>query len=165
MTERLDRGLIDFAALIEPIDMSKYDFLRLPQPDTWGVLMRMDHPLAGLEQIRPEDLLGVSLIASRQMEQENGLSGWLGYGYEKLQVMATGNLVNTLALAVEEGVGCLLTLDRLVDLSGTRKLCFRPLEPKVQSWMYLVWKKYQVFTSAAEVFIRELRAGLEGKRQ
>ena len=165
LTERLDRRLIDFAALIEPIDMSKYDFLRLPQPDTWGVLMRMDHPLAGLEQIRPEDLLGVSLIASRQMEQENGLSGWLGYGYEKLQVMATGNLVNTLALAVEEGVGCLLTLDRLVDLSGTRKLCFRPLEPKVQSWMYLVWKKYQVFTSAAEVFIRELRAGLEGKRQ
>ena len=160
VTERLDRGLIDFGTLIEPIDMSKYDYLRLPRPDTWGVLMRKEHPLASLKCIRPEDLQDVPMITSRQMEQEDGLSGWLGHGGETLRVVATGNLVNTLVLAVEEGVGCLLTLDRLVDLSGERNLCFRPLEPKLESWMYLAWKKYQVFTNAAEVFIRELKNSL-----
>ena len=80
VTERLDRGLIDFGTLIEPIDMSKYDYLRLPRPDTWGVLMRKEHPLASLKCIRPEDLQDVPMITSRQMEQEDGLSGWLGHG-------------------------------------------------------------------------------------
>ncbi len=155
VTDRLDRGLIDFGTLIEPIDISKYDYLRLPRPDTWGVLMRKDHPLAALAHIRPADLRGVPVITSRQMEGEDGLSGWLGG--EALEVVATGNLVNTLTLAVEEGVGCLLTLDQLVDLSGGRNLCFRPLEPRLESWMYLAWKKYQVFSSAAEVFVEELK--------
>lgn len=157
VTERLDRGLIDFGTLIEPIDMSRYDDLRLPRPDTWGVLMRKDHPLAALERIRPEHLRDVPLISSRQMTGEDGLSGWLGYDHEKLHIVATGNLVNTLVLAVEEGMGCLLTLDQLVPLSGDTQLCFRPLEPKLESWMYLAWKKYQVFTSAAEVFLKQLR--------
>ena len=161
VTDRLDRGLVDFATLIEPIDMSKYDYLRLPRPDTWGVLMRKDHPLARLDCIRPDDLRGVPLIASRQMEQENGLAGWLGYGYEKLQVVATGNLVNTLALAAEEGMGCVFTLDQLVDLTGTRELCFRPLEPRLKSWMYLAWKKYQVFPPAAEIFLNCLKQALQ----
>ena len=75
-------------------------------------------------------------------------------------MVATGNLVNTLVLAVEEGMGYLFTLDKLVDLSGSRSLCFRPLEPRLESWMYLAWKKYQVFTRAAEVFVRELKRGL-----
>lgn len=135
VTDRLDQGLIDFGTLIEPFDVGKYDYLRLPSPDTWGLLMRRDHPLARLTRIRPEDLPGVPLIASRQLEGEDGLSGWLGYGYEKLRVVATGNLVNTLVLAVEEGMGCLFTLDKLVDLSGSRSLCFRPLEPRLESWM------------------------------
>lgn len=160
VTERLDRGLIDFGTLIEPIDMSKYDYLRLPRPDTWGVLMRKDHPLARLERIRPEDLRAARLISSRQMTEEDGLSGWLGRGHETLRVMVTGNLVNTLVLAVEEGVGCLLTLDQLVTLPENSGLCFRPLEPKLESWMYLAWKKYQVFTSAAEVFLRQLKQSL-----
>ena len=160
VTEQLDRGLIDFGTLIEPIDISKYDYLRLPRPDTWGVLMRRDHPLARLERIRPSELKNVPLITSRQMEGEDGLSGWLGQGGEPLRVVATGNLVNTLVLAVEEGVGCLLTLDGLVDITGERNLCFRPLEPKLASWMYLAWKKYQVFSSPAEVFIRQLKRNL-----
>lgn len=160
VTERLDRGLIDFGTLIEPFDISRYDYLRLPRPDTWGVIVRGDHPLARLERIRPEDLRDVPVIVSRQMAQEDGLSGWLGHSGDKLRVVVTGNLVNTLVLAVEEGVGCLLTLDRLVDVSGDRGLCFRPLEPRLESWMYIAWKKYQVFTSAAEVFMDALKHDL-----
>lgn len=158
--ERLDRGLIDFGTLLEPIDMSKYDYLRLPWRDAWGLLLRQDHPLARLDRIRPEDLRDVPLISSRQMTCEDGLSGWLGYDRQQLRVVATGNLVNTLVMAVEEGVGCLLTLDKLVSFPSDRNLCFRPLEPRLESWMYLVWKKYQAFSSAAEVFIRQLKQSL-----
>ncbi len=76
MTEQLDRGLIDFGTLIEPIDLRKYDSLHLPRPDIWGVLMRKDHPLSRLSRIRPEDLRPIPLICSRQMTGEDGLSGW-----------------------------------------------------------------------------------------
>lgn len=160
VTDRLDRGLIDFGTLIEPMDISRYDSLRLPRPDTWGVLMRRDHPLAALDRIRPEDLRGVRVIASRQLEGEDGLAGWLGRGREGMQVVATGNLINTMAMAAEEDVGCVITLDDLVDLSGDRNLCFRPLEPRLESWMYLAWKKYQVFSPAAEVFLETLKKRL-----
>lgn len=162
VTERLDRGLIDFGTLIEPIDLSKYDSIRLPRPDIWGLLLRKDHPLAQKEVIRPGDLLNTPLIASRQLMDENGLSGWLGYNYEKLHVVATGNLVNNLRLLAEEGVGCVITLDGIINLSGESPLCFRPLSPKMESWMYLAWKKYQVFSPAAEVFLHALQnASLE----
>ena len=103
--DRLDRGLIDFGTLIEPIDMGKYEFLRLPRPDVWGVLMRQDDPLAELERIQPSDLRNVPLMISRQMAQEGGLSGWLGYGSEELKVVATGNLSHTLAMVVEGASG------------------------------------------------------------
>ncbi len=44
VSERLDKGLIDFGIFIEPFDLSKYDHLRLPLYDTWGVIMRKDSP-------------------------------------------------------------------------------------------------------------------------
>jgi len=157
VTERLDRGLIDFGTLIEPIDLSKYDSLRLPRPDVWGLLLRKDHPLARKEAIRPADLPGIPLIASRQLINENGLSGWLGYSCEKLRIVATGNLLNNLRLLAEEGVGCVITLDRIIHLSEDSPLCFRPFAPRLESWMYLAWKKYQVFSPAAEIFLQALQ--------
>ncbi|MDR1521032.1 MAG: LysR family transcriptional regulator, partial [Planctomycetota bacterium] len=45
--ERLDKGLIDFGVLINPPNVSQYDSILLPEADTWGLLMRKDHPLAG----------------------------------------------------------------------------------------------------------------------
>ena len=158
VTERLDRGLIDFGTLIEPIDLSKYDSIRLPRPDVWGLLMRKDHPLAQKEDIRPDDLLDTPLIASRQLLNENGLSGWLGYSYEKLRIVAAGNLLNNLRLLAEEGVGCVITLDEVIDLSGNSPLCFRPFAPRMESWMYLAWKKYQVFSPAAEIFLKTIQS-------
>ena len=157
VSERLDRGLLDFGTLIEPIDLSKYDSLRLPRPDIWGLLMRKDHPLAQKEAVCSSDLLGIPLISSRQLMDENGMSGWLGYSYEKLHIVAAGNLVNNLRLLAEEGVGCVITLDGIINLSGDCPLCFRPLTPKLESWMYLAWKKYQVFSPAAEVFLHALQ--------
>ena len=93
---------------------------------------------------------------------ENGLSGWLGYSYEKLRIVAAGNLVNNLRLLAEEGVGCVVTLEGIINLSGDSSLCFRPFAPRVESWMYLAWKKYQVFSPAAEMFLKALQNASPG---
>lgn len=160
LVEQLDKGLIDFGIFLEPVELNKYDYLRLPNVDVWGVLMRQDDPLACLEQIRPEHLRQMPLLCSRQMLDENGLSGWLGYDCKKLNIVATYNLITTPALMVEEGVGNAITFAKLVNVSGDRNLCFRPLEPRLEAGMFIVWKKYQVFSKAAEVFLKQLQSEL-----
>jgi DNA-binding transcriptional LysR family regulator len=160
VTERLDKGLLDFGILIEPVDIKKYDYLQLPAKDTWGLLMKKDSQLAVLEKIKSEHLLNIPLICSRQTLVSNEIAGWLGGDYGKLNVIATYNLIFNASLLVDEGVGCALCLDKLVNTSDNSNLCFRPLEPRLEAGLYIIWKKYQVFSKANEVFLSKLQAEL-----
>lgn len=162
VAERLDRGLVDFGVLIEPVDLSKYDFIKLPVTDIWGVLMREDSPLAAKQTIRPDDLLGVPVLCSNQAMVKNEMSGWMGDRYEKLRIVTTYNLLYNASLMVEEGMGYALCLDKIIRTSGGGPLCFRPLEPRLEVGLDLVWKKYQVFSKAAEKFLEYLQREIAG---
>ncbi|MNB93715.1 Hca operon transcriptional activator [compost metagenome] len=155
--ERLDKGLLDFGVIIGAAQIQNYDYLRLPATDTWGLLMKKDSPLADLESIRPEHLLGLPLLCSRQALAGNELSGWLREGSEHQNIVATYNLIYNAALMVEEGIGYALCLDKLVNTSNVSGLCFKPLEPRLEAPLYIVWKKVQVFSKAAEKFLKELK--------
>ncbi len=157
VTERLDKGLLDFGILIEPADIKKYDFIKLPATDRWGLLMRRDHPLASKNGIEPEDLQGLPLITSRQSLAHNELSGWLGKQYESLQIVATYNLIYNASLMVEEKVGCALCLDRIIPEYENSALCFRPLKPSIEVGLDIVWKKYQVLTKPTALFLNTLQ--------
>ncbi|MBC5579952.1 LysR family transcriptional regulator [Anaerofilum sp. BX8] len=157
VTERLDKGLLDFGVLIEPFDMKKYDCFKLPVTDTWGVLMRRDHPLAQRESIRPQDLKGIPLFSSRRSMIKNEFSRWFGQEFDGLNIVGTFNLIFNAALMVEEGLGCALCLDKLVGTSGNASLCFRPLEPRLEVGLDIVWKKYQIFSKPAELFLERLK--------
>ncbi len=161
VTERLDRGLLDFGVVIDPADLHKYDFLRIPGSDSWGLLMPADHPLAAKEAVTPGDLDGVPLLVSRQSMVAGDLARWLSGDFDRLEIAATYNLVFNAAIMVEQGMGCALTLDHLVGSMDVGGLCFRPLAPKVESGLNLVWKKYQVFSPAAEAFLRGVREAFE----
>ncbi|MCB6347019.1 LysR family transcriptional regulator [Enterocloster lavalensis] len=162
VTERLDKGLLDFGVLIEPANMKKYDYIRLPATDTWGLLMPRDCPLAARPVIRPQDLWDLPLITSRQSMLSNEFSGWLGKEFEKLRIVATYNLVYNASLLVAAGMGYALCLDKLVNTSEESPLCFRPLEPRMEVHLDIVWKKYQVFSGAAERFLKEVREAFHG---
>ena len=161
VTERLDKGLLDFGILIQPADISKYDYINIPAKDTWGVAMRRDSPLAVKEVIRKEDLLNVPLICSRQVisgeRRGNEFAEWSGEDFEKLDIVTTFNLVYNAAIMVEAGVGYAVTIDKIANTTGNSNLCFRPLEPRLDSGLDIIWKKYQVFSSAAELFLNKLR--------
>lgn len=157
VTERLDQGLLDFGILIEPADIKKYDFIKLSAKDKWGLLMRRGHPLAVKQGIKPEDLHGIPLIASRQSLAHNELSGWLGKQYESLHIVTTYNLLYNASLMVEENAGCALCLDNIIPEYENRPLCFRPLEPQITVGLNIVWKKYQVFTKPASLFLNMLQ--------
>lgn len=130
--------------------------------DTWGVVMRKDSPLAAKSSIKKEDLLGLPLICSRQALsprlEGNSYADWFGADYVGLNIVTTFNLVYNAAIMVEAGIGYAVTLDNLIDTSGDSSLCFRPLSPKLESGLNVVWKKHQVFSPAAELFLKQMQA-------
>ena len=161
VTERLDKGLLDFGLLIQPADISKYEYFNIPARDTWGVIMRKDIPLAKKETIRKEDLLNVPLICSRQVISEerhrNEFAEWFGEDFDKLDIVTTFNLVYNAAIMVEAGVGYAITIDKIANTTESSSLCFRPLEPQLDSGLNIIWKKDQVFSAAAALFFKKLR--------
>ena len=157
VTERLDKGLLDFGLLIEPADVRRYDLLRMPGWDTWGLLLPRTHPLASRDSIRPEDLDGQPLILSRQSRTTASLAEWAGRRSDRLYVAATYNLVYNAAVMVEQGMGIALCLDHLVDTQEHSGLCFRPLCPQQRVGLSLVWKKNQLLSPAADAFLRKVR--------
>lgn len=154
--ERLDRGLLDFAVIAQEVDLSKYNYLEFPAADTWGVVMRKDSPLAKKEAVRMKDLLNLPLICSRQGITED-YPKWFGEKVDTLNIVATFNLSYNAGVLVREGMGYLITFDKLVNTGSDSELCFRPLTPVLETKLYFVWKKYQVFTPAAELLLNEVR--------
>lgn len=155
--DRLDKGLLDFGILMGPFDHTKYDSIKLPTRDTLGLLMRKDSPLAKLEYIKPEDLYDLPLIISRQsMALETQLE-WLGKSTDELNIVGTYNLIYNASLLVEEGLGYAIGLDKALYSASEGSLCFRPLYPKQEVSMDLVWKKYQVFSRTSEKLLEQVQ--------
>lgn len=159
--EKLDKGLIDFGLLVGPVDVSKYEYMRLPIRDIWGVLMRKDSPLAGKSAVRAKDLWDKPLIVSRQVYSSGDIYAWLGRDAHKLNVVMTYNLIYNAAHFVKTGFGYAITLDKLVNTTGDCELCFRPLWPPLEAGLCIVWKRYQVFSNASKEFLRLLKSEWE----
>ena len=158
--ERLDKKLLDFGVLIQPVDITKYDNITLPTTDTWGVLMRKDSPLAKYKSVKLESFKGLPLITSRRVvkkSQNNDYSNWFQGQFETFNIVATYNLIYNAALLVKSGIGYAIALDKLADTSSESELCFRPFEPKLEAKLDVVWNKFQVRSTAANLFLQKLK--------
>lgn len=155
--ERLDKGLLDFGVFAEPSDLQKYDKLRLPETDRWGLLARADSPLAQLSAIVPEQLSGLPVIVSRQQLFAKSHPVFPGVENKRLNIVATYNLIYNAALMTEEGFGYAITLEKLVKTDANSKLRFIPLKPQVELHWDIAWKKYQVSNKAAQAFLEKIR--------
>ncbi|EOS21369.1 hypothetical protein C806_04352 [Lachnospiraceae bacterium 3-1] len=156
VAERLDRGLIDFAVIAEPPNLERYNYIEIPGTDIWGLVIRKEHPLSDKVEISFDDLIGLDLICSEQ-GMKFDISRWCGEKTDQLKISGTFNLCYNGGVFVEEGLGCMLTFDRLMNTGDDSDLCFRPLFPRLETKMYIIWKKYQVFTPIAELLLDELK--------
>ena len=147
--DRLDRGLLDFGVVVEMPNLDRYQYLELPGCDRWGVIMPKNHPLSQKKTIHVEDLYGEELICSEQ-SVEVDIPRWCGKNIDKLNFTGNTNLAYNGSVFVKEGLGLMLTFEHLIQPSDENGLVFRPLEPKLENKMYLIWKKYQVFTPIAK---------------
>lgn len=159
VTEQLDKGLIDFGLLYGSVDRSKYESIKVPVTDSFGVLMRRDSELAEKAFITPDDLLDKPLIVSRQEARDGWpILSWITQDVSKLNIVATYTLLFNGSLLVDEGLGYAICFDKLINTTGDSSLCFRPLLPALETTASVVWKKYQVLTKAAEKFLEKLQA-------
>lgn len=159
ITEKLDKGLLDFGILTEPSDLSKYDYLKMPAKDIWGILMRKDSKLSNKKFITRKDLINLPLICSKQIILNRFSSDkfleWFKNDFDKLNIVATYNLIYNASVMVKEGIGYVIGFDKLINTSNS-SLCFIPLKPKLESGLNIVWKKEQIFSPAGKIFLDKL---------
>ena len=156
--ERLDRGLVDFGLLMEPVDISKYNFIRMKQKERWGIIVREDSPLAEKKLVTARELVSAPLISVKRTLVKKELEGWFGDLYEQVQIVAIYNLVNNGIEMVKSGIGVLLCFP-IRNLEQGLK--FIPLYPAVETGSVLVWRKNQVLSQTAERFLEELKKYVE----
>ena len=162
--ERLDKGLVDIGLLLEPADVTKYDYVRLDRQDTWGLLMRDDHPLADKESLTVEDVASCPLLLPLRENIRAEILHWLGREENELRIPLFFTLLSNAALMVAEGLGCAFCMDGALAIRSDPILRFIPLEPRHMTHSVLVWKKNKLFSPAASLFIQEinmLRAKIE----
>lgn len=160
--EKLEKGILDFAAIVETPDFTKYHTLSFPDADRWVAVVPTANPLAEKTRITPEDLIGVPLFCSEQ-SWEKDIPRWAGKTFESLHLEGSFRLAYNASLFARHGLGCLLTFDKLIDTSKDSGLTALPLYPELTTPMYLVWKKRQMFSPIAECFISELQAFVENE--
>lgn len=148
--DRIERGLLDLGLLLEPVDIGKYEFLRMPQREQWGVLVRKDSPLARKKEIRPKDLSGIPLLSTKRELVQNELINWFGDYADEMDVAASYNLIYNAAIMAEKNAGALLCLKLE---SRFDSLCFVPLSPRLETGSVLAWKKHQTFSKATTALI------------
>ena len=161
VTEKLDKGLLDFAVLCETPDVRKYEYVTFPEPDVWGVIMPVDAPLAKNETIRVDDLVGIPLFTSEQSWAAD-IPRWCGEQIHDLSLEGSFRLAYNASMFVREGLGYQLSFANLVNTSPESGLVFRSLEPKLESKLYLIWNRYQTFTPISERFLHQVRMSFMG---
>ncbi|MBQ2071438.1 MAG: LysR family transcriptional regulator substrate-binding protein, partial [Oscillospiraceae bacterium] len=154
--EKLDKGLLDFAVLAETPDARKYESAIFPEADVWGLIIPEDDPMRKKKAIRVDDLIGLPLFCSEQ-SWENDIPLWAGAKMDSLHLEGSFRLAYNASIFVKEHLGYLLTFDRLVDTSPESGLAFRPLTPRLETKLYLVWKKYHTFSPIADRFLEQIR--------
>lgn len=158
--DRMDRGLTDIGLLLEPVDMEKYDYIRMPVEEKWVVAMHPDSPLAAKESVTPADLAEVPLILPQRLSVQSELAHWFGEYYNHLNVLFTSNLPSSSSVMVHNRLACGLVICGSIAFWDKEKITYRPLSPELIAGAAFAWKRQQPFGLAAEKFIRHIRAEL-----
>lgn len=158
--EQMEKGLIDIGVLLEPVDMEKFDFIRLKGRERWVVLMRPDDPLAQKESIRAEDLKDAPLILPRRTNVQNEAVNWLGDSFRENQVIFTSNLATNSALMVQRGLAYSLVIEGALPFWDKENIIFRPFFPELTANSVFAWKKQQPFSPAVSKFIDHMKCFL-----
>jgi DNA-binding transcriptional LysR family regulator len=162
--EEIQNGLVDIGFVLEPVNLDKLDFLKLNEIETWGLLMRKDHPLAKKQYITTNDLIGIPLINTGRVGTQDEIKKWMGNDYTKLHFTTSVELLTTASILVENEIGSALVIEGSAERVLNDDLCLLPLYPSLHTHSLVVWKKYQSFTIAISKFIQFITMEIQKDR-
>lgn len=149
--ERIEKGLLDFGLLIEPVDISKYSFVAMPYKDYWCAMVRRDDPLAAKESVCAADLADRPLVLASRSSVKNQLDNWFGPYAEQIHIAAYMNLsAYNKNILVSRGLGVALGL---FFRTSYPHLAMVPMEPRIENGSFLVWKKNEFIAPPMARFI------------
>lgn len=157
--ERLERGLLDFALVLEPVNLEKYEWIRMPDANRVGLTVSADGPWGALEVATPADVAKMPLlISSRTSNKAIDLVSWSGgaFSFDELDVVGSFDLIGNASHLVRSGVACAMGIDHLLQVDDASDLHFVPLEPSLKIASFVIWKKYRLRSRACEEFLRRL---------
>lgn len=157
--ERLERGLLDFALVIEPVNLEKYEWIRMPDANRVGLAVSADGPWGTLEVATPADVAKMPLlVSSRTSNKTVDLVSWSGgaFSFNDLDVVGSFDLIGNASHLVRSGVACAMGIDHLFQVDDASDLRFIPLEPSLKIASFVIWKKYRLRSRACEEFLRRL---------
>jgi DNA-binding transcriptional LysR family regulator len=157
--ERVERGLLDFGVVFGKEPDGRYENLRLPHEDRWGVLVRRDHPLASWSEVALDDLRGERLIVSGETGElsEGAPTLFQRIVSEGFDVAATYTMLYNASLLVEAGMGVAVCFDGIVAAGEGTPFAYVPLSGVPTTPAYLVWKRFQLLSRACELFLSGMR--------
>lgn len=159
ITERLDHGSLDFAVLLKPVDVERYDFHPLADVSRWGLLMPNGCALATKPTVGRADVRRATLVVHRRFGLQRVLANWAQTDFSNLNIAATYNVMHGDPTAfVRSGLGCLLVCEDQLPERLASGLCFRLLDPPLEMSHALVWRRQAMLSRAARAFLEEVRS-------
>lgn len=155
--DKVERGILDIGLITEPVAVEKFDFVRMRQKETWGILLRKDHPLAMKKEITVEDIKELPLIMPKRPSDRNQLLNWIGCEEKHLNIPVTYDLLSNGALFVETGIGCAVCLDGTLSRHCSPDILFRTVLPENTTNSMILWKKNHLFHPATALFVQMLK--------
>ena len=158
--ELLDRGIVDLAILLEPIDVSRYDYIRFEKADEWGVLISREHELVkqGVHSVSGEDISRYPLVMSGRLSVQKELQQWFGKDWENLHIMGTYNLISHVFPALKDKQVVAVTIRAAVSMFDPKRYVFLPLDPPLRMTSVLAWKKYPVTRGLLNLFLEYVKS-------
>lgn len=158
--ERIDRGLADIALFLEPVDLDKYDFIRLGVKERYAILLPAGDELAQKETITAADLAGKNIIVPWRATVKNELKSWFGKYAGKANIIMQCNMSTNASIMVQHGLGYSINIEGSTPYLDPAAIVKRPLAPELAATTVLAWKKHQPFNTAVTRFIEYARRQL-----
>lgn len=160
LREKLDKGLIDLAILLEPIEVAKYDSTHLNIDEKWGVILPIEHSMAKLDHIKGDQLTSIPLIVSNRSIVQNEIEQWLKIKQDELNVVATHSLLTNSIQLIKQNIAYPISIEGALQIRNDSELRFVPLYPERKTGHVLAWKKNQIMNPVNRLFLHHINDAL-----
>lgn len=153
---RMRAGLDDMGLLMEPVDLTGLDYVRMPCSEEWVALVRDDDPLAGKGSVTRADFAGRDLVLPSRLGARSELASWFGGDVRDLHACATANINAGAVALVATGVGIALVVrGSAVHLCNDLRAI--PLDPPLAATSVLAWPSDAPAPECVRRFIKFVR--------